>query len=121
QCNQVIAEVKQALEKDDADPWDAGMKMLQVKLGMPKNKLLLRLIENGDYRKLLDKTDLEMHSDMNKEKLFELKEQLYYIIDEKQRQADLTEKGRTELRPEDPDAFMLPDLATSFSALDKNT
>ena len=119
-CNQRISEVKQELESGEFDPWETGLKMLQVKFGMPKNKQLLRLIESGDNRKMLDKTDLEMHSDLNKEKLFELKEELFFIIDEKQRQADLTEMGRNELRPGDPDAFVLPDLATRFSELDKD-
>src|SRR5208283_5082751 len=50
-----------------------------------------------------------------------LKEELFYIIDERQHQADLTEIGRTKLRPENPDAFMLPDLATEFSDLEKDT
>ncbi|MDQ8185914.1 preprotein translocase subunit SecA [Pelagicoccus sp. SDUM812002] len=119
-CNSLIGEVKEALGKEDRDTWVLGLKMLQVKLGMPKNKQLLRLLENGEYRKLLDKTDLEMHSDMNKDKLFDLKEDLFFIIDEKQRQADLTEKGRKTLRPDNPDAFVLPDLATRFSELDKD-
>lgn len=120
-CNTLISEVKADLDKEERDTWELGLKMLQVKLGMPKNKLLLRLIENGEYRKLLDKMDLELHSDMNKEKLFALKEDLYFVIDEKQRQADLTEKGRETIRPDNPDAFVLPDLATRFSDLDKNT
>ncbi len=95
------------------------MKMLQVKLGMPKNKLLLRLQENPEWRKLLDKTDVEMHSDFNKEELYKWKEELFFVIDEKNHQADLTEVGRTKLRPDDPDAFVLPDLATIFIDIEK--
>jgi preprotein translocase subunit SecA len=95
-------------------------KLLQVKMGSPKNKLLLRLMENPDWRKLLDRVETEMNSDLNKDELFHLKEVLYYVIDERQHQADLTEIGRTTLRPEDPDAFMIPDLATEFSDLDKD-
>ncbi|MEM9158623.1 MAG: preprotein translocase subunit SecA [Verrucomicrobiota bacterium] len=121
QCNSLIGEAKKELEKGEGDEWETAMKMLQVKLGNPKNKQLLRLMENGDYRKLLDKADLEMNSDMNKDKMFALKEELYFVVDEKQRQSDLTEKGRTELRPDDPDAFVLPDLATTFSQLDKDS
>lgn len=120
-CNNLISEVKAELEGENPDHWALGQKMLQVKLGMPKNKQLLRLLENGEYRKLLDKTDLEMNSDMNKDKIFALKEDLFYVIDEKQRQADLTERGRAELRPDEPDAFVLPDLATRFSELEKDT
>ena len=100
---------------------DANANLLKVKLGMPKNKQLLRLMETPQYRKQLDKFDLEMNSDMNKVQLYQMKEELYFVIDEKQHQADLTERGRTTLRPDDPDAFMLPDLPTMFSELDKRT
>ena len=99
----------------------AARKMLQVKMGHPKNKQLLRLMETPEWRKLLDKLETEMNSDLNKEELYRLKEELYFVIDERQHQADLTEIGRTRLRPDNPDAFMLPDLATEFSDLDKNT
>jgi len=95
-------------------------KLLQVKMGSPKNKLLLRLMENPDWRKQLDRVETEMNSDLNKDELFHLKEVLYFVIDERQHQADLTQVGRTTLRPENPDAFMIPDLATEFSDLEKD-
>ncbi|MBT3480750.1 MAG: preprotein translocase subunit SecA [Opitutales bacterium] len=95
--------------------------LLLVKLGAPKNKTFMRLMENGNNRKEFDSFDTEMHGDLNKDRMYHLKERLYYVIDEKQRQADLTENGRQELKPGDPDAFMLPDLATRFSELDKDT
>ncbi len=95
--------------------------LLLVKLGAPKNKTFMRLMENGEYRREFDRFDTEMHGDLNKDRMYHLKERLFYVIDEKQRQADLTENGRKELRPDDPDAFMLPDLATRFSELDKDT
>lgn len=120
--NRFIKEATDLLEKKDLKPEDrqaAAMKMLQVKLGMPKNKQLLRLMENPEWRKLLDKTDVEMHSDFQKEELYKLKEELLYVIDEKNHQADLTEIGRKHLRPDDPDAFVLPDLATHFSEIEK--
>ena len=123
-CNRIVGEAKEILEKKDATPdalQAAAQKLLQVKLGNPKNKLLMRLMENPEWRKLLDKTETEMNSDFQKVELFRLKEQLYYVIDERQHQADLTEIGRTKLRPDNPDAFVLPDLATEFSELDKST
>jgi preprotein translocase subunit SecA len=95
-------------------------KLLQVKMGNPKNKLLLRLMENPEWRKALDRVETEMNSDLNKDELYHLKEVLYYVIDERQHQADLSLVGRTTLRPENPDAFMLPDLATEFSDLEKD-
>jgi len=122
--NHLVKDAADLLEKKDATPEDrqtAAMKMLQVKLGMPKNKQLLRLQENPEWRKLLDKTDVEMHSDFNKSELYKFKEELYFVIDEKNHQADLTDPGRALLRPDDPDAFVLPDLASLFIDIEKDT
>ena len=121
--NKLVKEAADLLEKKDLTSEDrsvAAIKMLQVKLGMPKNKQLLRLQENPEWRKLLDKTDVEMHSDFNKEELYRYKEELFFIIDEKNHQADLTEPGRKKLRPDDPDAFVLPDLATMFIDIERD-
>ena len=121
--NRLVKEASDLLEKKDLTAEDrqaAAMKMLQVKLGMPKNKQLLRLQENPEWRKLLDKTDVEMNSDFNKAELFRYKEELYFVIDEKNHQADLTEVGRRKLRPDDPDAFVLPDLPSMFIDIEKD-
>ena len=121
-CNKLVTEAKELFEKSGATPDErtvAARKMLQVKMGHPKNKQLLRLMETPDLRKLLDKTETELNSDFQKEELYRLKEDLFYVIDERQHQADLTEIGRVKLRPDSPDAFVLPDLATEFSELDR--
>jgi preprotein translocase subunit SecA len=123
-CNKIISEAKELLEKvgaTDDDKALAAHKMLQVKMGHPKNKQLLRLMETGGWRKLLDKTETDLNSDLNKDELYKVKEELLFVIDERQHQADLTEIGRNLLRPDNPDAFMLPDLATEFIDLDKDT
>jgi preprotein translocase subunit SecA len=122
-CNKFITEARELIEKPNltADDRDLALrKMLQVKMGNPKNKQLMRLMETPEWRKRLDKFDAEMNSDLNKDELYRLKEELYYTIDERQHQADLGEIGRTKLHPENPDAFMMPDLATEFSDLEKN-
>jgi preprotein translocase subunit SecA len=121
-CNQLAKTAKSILEKESIEAEeqaDAISDLYQVKLGMPKNKQLLRLMEVPAIRRLLEKFDLEMNSDFNKQVRYNLKESLYYIIDEKQQQADLTEKGRLLINPTDPDAFMLPDLPTEFIEIDK--
>ncbi len=123
-CNRIVSEAKDLLEKPTVTPEDkqtAARKMLQVKMGHPKNKQILRLMETPEWRKLLDKVETEMNSDLNKDELYHIKEELFFVIDERQHQADLTEIGRTRLRPDNPDAFMLPDLATEFSDLDKDS
>ena len=54
---------------------------LPIKLGMPKNKQFHRLNEVLPCREV-DKFDLEMNSDFNKEQPLRSKEELYYVIDE---------------------------------------
>ena len=122
-CNKIVSEAKELLEKptvSDDDRRLAVHKMLQAKMGHPKNKQLLRLMENPAWRKLLDKTETDLNSDLNKDELYKIKEELLFVIDERQHQADLTQLGRTHLRPDNPDAFMLPDLATEFSLLEND-
>ena len=123
-CNKLAGEAKEILEKPEVSSDDkqrALRMLLQVKMGSPKNKLLLRLMETPEWRKLLDKIETEVNSDLNKDEAFRLKEELFFTIDERQHQADLSEIGRTRLRPDNPDAFVMPDLATEFSDLDKDT
>jgi preprotein translocase subunit SecA len=122
-CNRFVGEAKELLEKPGrtVEERDAAIrKLVQVKMGNPKNKLLLRLMENPEWRKLLDKVETELNSDLNKDEMYHLKEHLLYVIDERQHQADLTEIGRKHLRPDNPDAFMMPDLATEFSDLERD-
>jgi preprotein translocase subunit SecA len=122
-CNRLAGEAKDLLEKSAPSADDrhlAARKMLQVKMGNPKNKQLLRLMENPEWLKQLDKMETELNSDLNKDQLYQLKEDLLYVIDERQHQADLTLLGRNQLRPDNPDGFVLPDLATAFSDLDRD-
>ncbi len=123
-CIKIVTEARELLEKPGATEDDkalAAQKLLQVKMGHPKNKQLLRVMENSEWRKLLDRTETDLNSDLNKDELYKIKEELLYVIDERQHQADLTEIGRTKLRPDNPDAFMLPDLATEFIDIEKET
>jgi preprotein translocase subunit SecA len=121
-CNHLVADAKAVLDDENADAdakHEAVSKLYQVKLGMPKNKQFHRLNEVPAIRRAVDKFDLEMNSDFNKHQRYALKEALFYIIDEKQQQADLTENGRNLMSPDDPDAFMMPDLPTQFIEIDK--
>ncbi len=121
-CNRLVSEARQELngagEEEEPDFDEAYSKLLQVKQGSPKNKQFLRLMEQGQIRKGFDKFDLEMGGDNNKSQFYALKEELFYVIDEKGHQADLTEKGRQFLRPDDEDAFVLPDLPSIYIEVD---
>ena len=54
-----------------------------------------------------NKAELDLHADQSKKMLYAEKESLFFAMDEKSHEADLTEKGRMFLSPSDPDAFVV--------------
>jgi preprotein translocase subunit SecA len=104
----------QALENE------IGLLMYRVKIGCPRLPGLAKLLENPENIRMMNKAELEMHADQSKKQLYAEKEELFYAMDEKTHEADLTEKGRTALRPGDPDAFLLPDLTVKFHEIDSS-
>ena len=115
-CNETMQEAKSALESQLPD--DAGRAMVKVKFGQPKNRQLLRLMEDPENRRIAEKAETALYQDSQKKELFKVKEELYYTIDEKSHDADLTELGRNFLNPDDPNSFVMPDLATEFAEID---
>lgn len=104
--NRLLAEAEKLLE--EGDDYGAAIRMLQAKRGAPKNKRLLKLLQDSANKKLVERVELDHIRDKT---LWRLDEELYYSLDEKSNVVDLTEKGRMALSPKDPDFFVLPDLA----------
>jgi preprotein translocase subunit SecA len=117
-CNRLASEAKEAFDRNDNE--DGGRLMFKVKLGQPRNKQLLRMMEDPEKRKAIDKAELSFYQDTRKEELFALKEELFFTMDEKSHEADLSEQGRAFLNPDDPDSFVLPDLISEFTDIDLN-
>ncbi len=114
--NQLAQDANNAYEKGNLE--EAGLAFYKVKLGMPRNRALLRGMENAEIRRAIEKAELEFYKDPQKRALFELKEELFFTLDQKQHEAELTEQGRQFLSPNEPDAFVLPDLSEAFSEID---
>src|SRR5438046_4715286 len=79
------------------------------------------MLEDADKRKSIDNAELSFYQDARKEEQFALKDELFYTIDEKSNEADLSEQGRAFLNPDDPDSFVLPDLISEFTEIDLST
>ena len=119
-----LQNARQLLDKPEAtaEERDEAYHLLaRVQLGMPRHKMLKRFMEDPAVRKGLERVDTEWHSDTNRGLLQRVKEELYFSIDERGHEAELSEKGRSYLMPSDPAAFVIPDLPTLFSELDANT
>lgn len=111
--NSLIAEGEKLLEEEKYD--DAAVKLLIAQHGAPKNKRLQKLYQQQGIRKMV--FDMEGNF-MRDKKLYEITERLYYAIDEKGHVIDLTDKGRSFLSPQNPEEFILPDMAEEFSAIE---
>jgi preprotein translocase subunit SecA len=115
-CTRLVSEAKEAMDKGDTE--EGGRLLFKVKLGQPRNKALLRMMEEPENRKALDKCELSFYQDSRKDELVALKEELHFAINERQQEADLSEMGRSYLNPDDADAFVLPDLISEFTEID---
>ena len=118
-CNRFVTEAKEAAAAGEME--QAGLKLFQVHLGQPKNRALMRCMEEPELRRAMEKAELSLYQDTQKVEYFRLKEELYYFIEEKSHDADLTEMGRNFLSPDEPEAFVLPDIATVYSEIDGDT
>jgi preprotein translocase subunit SecA len=130
-CARFISEAEALLKKlrpeDGSNPSNPaemenqiGLLLYRVKIGCPRSPDLARLLENPENIRMMNKAELELHADQSKKALYAEKEELFYAMDEKSHEADLTEKGRVLMRPEEPDAFLLPDLTVRFHEIDSS-
>lgn len=118
-CSRLINEAKELYEKGEKEDREkVGLLLFKVKLGQPRNKGLMRMMEDPEMRKLMDKAELSFYQESSKDALVALKEELYFSIEERQHDADLTELGRSFMNPDDPNAFVLPDLLTQFADIE---
>src|SRR5204862_4584954 len=88
-CNRLASDAKELFEKGEIE--GAGLAMFKVKLGQPRNKQLLRMMEDPEKRRAIEKAELSFYQDARKEELFALKEELFFTIDEKSNESDLSE------------------------------
>jgi len=112
-CSRLVREAREVLDREnisDAEFEGAITKLLQVKFGMPTHRQLLHAFENGEILREVDRLDSKVHSDNNRGMLQEVQSVLYFTIDEKTHEADLTELGRRTISPDDPAGFIIPDL-----------
>ena len=131
-CSRFLSEAEELMRKlspaDGSTPGnpealerEIGLLLYRVKMGQPRSDGLLKLLEDPENLRMMNKAELELHADQSKKELYAQKEELFFAMDEKSHDADLTEKGRNFLSPKDPDAFVLPDLTLVFHDIDART
>ena len=116
QCNDLILEAKKAIDAGDVAAFKD--RIYQVYHSMPRHKQFRHMMEDPQLRKHHEDVEMQFLSEMYKEHARELKEQLYFTIDERTREVALTDKGCEKICPRDPQMFVLPDLAAQMSEID---
>ncbi|MCC7431838.1 preprotein translocase subunit SecA [bacterium] len=112
--NEFISQGEEALKTEENK---AGIFLLTALRGAPKNKRLAKLMNETGVKKIITSVENDF---MRDKKMSEIDEQLYFSIDEKSHVIDLTEKGRITISPEDPDAFLIPDVGAEIAEIDNN-
>ncbi len=118
-CATFMTDAEELLKSGDEEKKkQAGEQLVRVHHGMPKNKRLLKLLSDGDMLKLMQQTELEFMRDQSRN-MHLIDDPLYFIVEEKNHNIDLSDKGREFLAGGgDKDLFILPDIATELSQLD---
>ena len=114
--NSTLAEVDpEKTGNSDEEEFETGIKLLLSHRGAPKNKRLLKVLNESGMKQLMRRVEnsylIEKKNMGNKSDLVqEIEETLYYNIEEKSNVLELTDKGREELSPNDPEMWILPNL-----------
>ncbi|MBT3920537.1 MAG: preprotein translocase subunit SecA [Flavobacteriaceae bacterium] len=112
----VLADAKKLIK--DGDEKEGGFQLLRVYRGIPKNKALIKYLSEEGVRQILQKTENQYMSDNNRE-MPKIDAELYYVIDEKNNQIELSDKGVDYLSgTDDPDFFVMPEIGVKIAQIE---
>ena len=120
---QILSDAKTKLASDDKETRKEGAILLfRAFKGLPKNGALIKFLSQEGMKNVLLETEAYYLQDNSREMPF-ITDPLYFVIDEKNRSVELTDKGIDELtgKSNDPQFFVLPDIASQLSELENLT
>jgi len=123
-CNKLVTEAKKTLEQKPDDD-EALEKLWIVSKGTPQNKTLKKLKEEAEIRSGLDKKDLYFHNDQNKKEKLHALAALYFTIDERGSEFEITDKGieswaSSEAVSGSPEDFIMLDLGHLYHEVEQD-
>jgi len=121
-ANDLVAEAEKLWARGEEYP--AAVKAYQAQLGMPKHKRLLKFVNEQGAKKMVLRVGLDHLADRKlpakEQKLRDIEEVLYCVLDEKGHSVHLTDKGVELLSPDDPMLFIVPDLSQEVLRIDED-
>ncbi len=118
--NQFLLEAKKKIGEGNDDPKDGGLALMRAFRGLPKHGALIKYLSEPGIRVKLQKSENYYLADQQKQ-MPKVDAELFFSIDEKNNQVDLTESGINLITRsgEDPEFFVLPDIATKLTEIEK--
>ncbi|MFW6084191.1 MAG: preprotein translocase subunit SecA, partial [Gemmatimonadota bacterium] len=118
--NELVAEAEREWRKlqnedEDASEFVTGKYLLAAQRGGPKNKRLLKLLNETGAKQLVQRTEGAL---MRDKALDEVDEELLFTTDEKGHTIQLSDQGLDVLSPGDPDAFIVPDISEAVKRIE---
>ncbi|MCC7193964.1 MAG: preprotein translocase subunit SecA [Gemmatimonadaceae bacterium] len=121
-ANTLVAAGEKALAKDDERA--AMIALYQAQLGAPKNKQLLKAMQEPGVKQLIQKMELEHIADRKlpaaRQAYKDIEDDLLFVLDERGHTVHLTDRGVDFMSPSDREAFILPDIASEIGRIDKS-
>ena len=116
-ATQIVQEIERGLPEDGDDVSDeVATELLRVQRAAPKHPRFMKLMsERPGLAKAIRGIEFAANRDKT---MSDIDEPLYYTVDEKTREVDLTDKGRHAMAPNDPEMFVLPDLALEVERIE---
>ncbi|MBC5836535.1 preprotein translocase subunit SecA [Flavobacterium muglaense] len=116
-ANNFLSEAKKLIKEGNTK--EGGILLLRAYRSLPKNKALIKFLSEEGIRQLLQKTENHHMQDNNRE-MHKIDEALYFVIEEKNNQVELTDNGIKYLSGDtDNDFFVLPDIGTEIAVIEK--
>ncbi len=118
----VLNQAKRSINAGQSGPDDGGLALLRAYRGLPKSKALIKFLSEPGMKQILTRSEHHYMENQNKE-MPKVDAELFFIIDEKNNQVELTEKGIELITTsgEDPNFFVMPDVGTEIAELEKSS
>ncbi|MGO1648160.1 MAG: preprotein translocase subunit SecA [Sphingobacterium sp.] len=117
--NTVLNQAKKAIASGDTDVEAGGLALFRAYRGLPKNKALIKYLSEGNHRQVLQKVENYYMQEQSRH-MPKADTELFFVIDEKNNQVELTEKGIELITTsgEDANFFILPDVGTEIAEIE---
>ncbi len=120
-ANVLVGEAEREFAKGDSG--GGALRLYKAQMGSPKNKRLLKALQEPGVKQLVQKMELEHIADKrlpaSKQAYRDIEEDLLFVLDEKGHSVHLTDQGVDFMSPNEHDAFVLPDISQEVHRIDR--